>query len=81
VLSRLADHEPCRFQEFLRHAPWDMLAKSALLSQRLRLPTICLAFVLLPGGFHSQGGQLRLEAAGAPTQQLWFRTGRTREEA
>ncbi len=56
-----------------RQAPWDMLAKSALLSQRLRLPTICLAFVLTPRGFRSQGGQLRLEAAGAPTQQLWYR--------
>src|SRR6516162_4632389 len=56
-----------------RHAPWDMLAKSALLSQRLRLPTVCLAFVLLPQGFRSQGGQLRLEAVGGPTQQLWFR--------
>src|SRR5947209_20593613 len=31
-----------------RHAPWDMLAKSGLLSQRLRLPTVCLAFILLP---------------------------------
>jgi hypothetical protein len=56
-----------------RQAPWDMLAKSALLSQRLRLPTVCLAFVLTPRGFRSQGGQLRLEAAGTPTQQLWFR--------
>jgi hypothetical protein len=56
-----------------RNAPWDMLAKSGLLSQRLRLPTVCLAFVLLPRGFRSQGGQLRLAAAGAPTQQLWFR--------
>lgn len=56
-----------------RHAPWDMLAKSGLLSRRLRLPTVCLAFVLLPRGFRSQGGQLRLEVAGAPTQQLWFR--------
>ena len=27
---------------------WDMLAKSGLLSQRLRLPTVCLAFVLFP---------------------------------
>jgi hypothetical protein len=56
-----------------RHAPWDLLAKSGLLSQRLRLPTVCLAFVLLPRGFRSQGGELRLEAGGAPTQQLWFR--------
>jgi hypothetical protein len=56
-----------------RHAPWDMLAKSGLLSQRLRLPTVCLAFVLRPRGFHSAGGEIRLEAAGGPTQQLWFR--------
>jgi hypothetical protein len=55
------------------HAPWDLLAKSGLLSQRLRLPTVCLVFVLLPRGFRSPGGQWRLEAAGAPTQQLWFR--------
>src|SRR5262249_34170010 len=54
-------------------APWDLLAKSGLLSQRLRLPTVCLVFVLLPRGFRSQGGPWRLEAAGAPTQQLWFR--------
>src|SRR6516225_8665818 len=50
-----------------------MLANSGLLSQRLRLPTVCLAFVLLPRSYRSPGGQLRLEAAGAPTQQLWFR--------
>jgi hypothetical protein len=54
------------------NAPWDMLAKSSLLSHRLRLPTVCLAFVLFRQGFRSQGGQFRLEAAGAPTQQLWF---------
>jgi hypothetical protein len=56
-----------------RHAPWDMLAKSGLLSHRLRLPTVCLAFVLHRRGFRPQGGQMRLEAAGWPTQQLWFR--------
>jgi hypothetical protein len=56
-----------------RDAPWDMLAKSGLLSQRLRLPTVCLAFILLPRGFRSQGGEFRLEAGGAPTQHLWFR--------
>src|SRR5205823_864888 len=56
-----------------RQAPGDMLAKSGLLSQRERLPTVCLAFVLLPRGFRSQGGQLRLEAANGPTQHLWFR--------
>jgi len=56
-----------------RNAPWDMLANSGLLSQRLRLPTVCLAFILLPHRFRSQGGQFRLEAAGSVTQQLRFR--------
>jgi hypothetical protein len=56
-----------------RHARWDMLAKSGLLSQRLRLPTVCLAFILRRRGFQSSEGQFRLEAAGGPTQQLWFR--------
>ena len=56
-----------------RNAPWDMLAKSGLLSQRERLPTVCIAVVLRQRGFRSPGGQLRLEAAGNPTQQLWFK--------
>jgi hypothetical protein len=56
-----------------RNAPWDMLAKSGFLSQREHLPTVCLAFVFLPRGFRSQGGQLQLAAAGQPTQHLWFR--------
>ena len=61
------------YTQWDRNAPWDMLAKSGLLSQRLHLPTVCLAFVLRPRGFRSQAGQLRLEAAGGPTQQLWYR--------
>ncbi|HEX5270636.1 MAG TPA: hypothetical protein VFW33_09130 [Gemmataceae bacterium] len=56
-----------------RNARWDMLAKSGLLSQRLRLPTVSLAFVLRRRGFRSSGGRFRLEAVGGPTQQLWFR--------
>jgi hypothetical protein len=54
-------------------APWSMLAKSGLLSERERLPTVSLVFVLLPRGYHSREGLFRLEAAGAPTQQIWFR--------
>ena len=50
-----------------------MLAKSGFLSQREHLPTVCLAFVFRRRGFRSTGGQPRLEAAGGPTQQLWFR--------
>jgi hypothetical protein len=54
-------------------APWDMLAKSGLLSQRQKLPTVCIAVVLRRRGFRTQKGQLRLKAAGRPTQHLWFR--------
>ena len=55
------------------NAPWDMLAKSGLLSQREHLPTLCIAVVFRRRGFRTQNGQLRLEASGGPTQQLWFR--------
>jgi len=44
-----------------------------LLSQREELPTVCLAFVFLPRGYVPQHGHFRLEAAGGPTQELWFR--------
>lgn len=54
-------------------APWAMLAKSGLLSERVRLPAVCLAFVLRRRGYRPAGGTLRLEALGRPTQQLWFR--------
>jgi hypothetical protein len=56
-----------------RDAPWQMLAKSGVLSQRERLPTLCVAVVLQRRGFRSAGGQLRLEVGGEPTQQLWFK--------
>jgi hypothetical protein len=61
------------YTQWDRNAPWDMLAKSGLLSQRMHLPTVCLAFVLRPRGFRSQAGQLQLAAAGSPTQHLWYR--------
>jgi predicted transposase YdaD len=54
-------------------APWSMLAKSGLLSERERLPTMSLVFVLLRRGYHSQKGQFRLKVAGSPTQRIWFR--------
>ncbi len=60
------------YTEWDRDAPWDILAKSGLLSQREHLPTVCLVFVLTPRGYQPQGGQLRLEAMGRPTQQLWY---------
>jgi len=53
--------------------PWSVLAKAGLLSERERLPTRCLVYVLLPRGYQEQGGTFRLEVAGTPTQQVWFR--------
>ena len=37
-------------------APWEMLAKSGLLSQREHLPTVCIAVVLQRKRFRSRGG-------------------------
>jgi hypothetical protein len=54
-------------------APWDMLAKSGLLSQREQLPTVCIPVILRRAGFRSQNGELRLMVGGNPTQQLWYR--------
>lgn len=58
---------------WLASAPWSVLAKSALLSERERLPTVSLVYVLLPRRYRPQGGTLRLEVGAAPTQQVWFR--------
>jgi hypothetical protein len=56
-----------------RNAPWDILAKAGLLSQRARLATVCLVFVLLPRGYRPQAGRFRLEALGDTTQEVRFR--------
>src|SRR5438552_13769269 len=61
------------YTRWQRSAPWNVLAKSALLSERERLPTLTLVFILLPRGYRAQNGQFRLEIAGFPTQQVWFR--------
>jgi hypothetical protein len=53
-------------------APWSILAKSALLSERERLPTVSLVFVLRPRGYRPQKGTFRLSAQGRSTQQVWF---------
>jgi hypothetical protein len=54
-------------------APWSVLAKSGMLSERERLPTVSLVYVLAPRGYRPQGGQFRLAVEGGPTQQVWFR--------
>ncbi len=61
------------FTHWHKNACWSMLGKSGLLSEREQLPTVSIAVILLPRGYKPQQGQIRLEAAGGPTQQLWFR--------
>jgi hypothetical protein len=54
-------------------APWSVLAKSGLLSERERLPTVSLIYVLLPAGYRSQRGRFRLAVNEKPTQHIWFK--------
>ena len=53
-------------------ALWSVLVKSALFSERERLPTVSLVFVLRPRRYRPQKGMFRLGARGKPTQQVWF---------
>jgi hypothetical protein len=52
------------YTRWTNSAPWSVLAKSGLLSERERLPTRSLLFILLPRGYRSMHGQFRLESAG-----------------
>jgi hypothetical protein len=54
-------------------APWSVLSKSGLLSERERLPTVSLVYILRPRGYRPQGGQFRLATDDGPTQHIWFR--------
>jgi hypothetical protein len=61
------------YTRWVESATWSVLAKSGLLSERERLPTRSLIFVLLPQGYQDQEGTFRLEVeSGEPTQQVWF---------
>src|SRR5207253_6567697 len=54
-------------------APWSILAKSALLAERERLPVCSLVYILRPQRYRTQGGRFRLEVDRRPMQQVWFR--------
>jgi hypothetical protein len=58
---------------WVESAMWSVLAKSGLISERERLPTRSLIFILMPKGYRPQAGTFRLEAVNEPTQQIWFR--------
>ncbi len=55
-----------------RWAPWNMMTKAALLSEREHLPTYTVAFILRPRGYVPQRGRFRLVVDGKWTQQLRF---------
>jgi hypothetical protein len=61
------------YTRWVTKAPWSVLAKSGLLSERERLPCKCLVYVLLPRGYKEQHGTFLLAVEGQSTQQIWFR--------
>lgn len=56
-----------------REAPWNLLTKSSLLSERERLPTVCLVYVLRRRRYRKQHGRFRLAVGDDETQLLHFR--------
>jgi len=53
-----------------KEAPWNLLAKSGLLSERERLPTLCLVYILRQRGYRSQQGRFQLDVEGEASQFL-----------
>ncbi len=53
-----------------KEAPWNLLAKSGLLSERERLPTVCVVFILRPRGYKPQEGRFQLQVEGETSQYL-----------
>jgi hypothetical protein len=49
------------YTHWLESAPWSVLAKSGLLSERERLPTWSIIFVLMPRGYKKQKGTFQLK--------------------
>ncbi len=49
-------------------APWDILAKSGILSRREQLPTVCIVIILQPKGAPEKKGEVRLDLAGKMVQ-------------
>ncbi len=62
------------FTEWNDDALWNLLAKSGLLSERERLPTRCVVFVLRPDGGRPEGNEFRLSLGKNVTQLLSFQT-------
>jgi hypothetical protein len=58
------------YTHWRKEAPWNLLAKSGLLSERERLPTLCLVYILRPRGYKAQHGRFQLEVEGETSQYL-----------
>jgi hypothetical protein len=56
-----------------QEAPWNLLAKAGLLSERERLPTVCLVYILRPRRYQPQQGRFELSVSGETTQYLRLR--------
>lgn len=55
-----------------KDALWNVLAKAAMLSEREKLPTLSVLFILRPRGYKNLSGEFLLQAGSQPTQKLWF---------
>lgn len=53
-----------------QEARWNLLAKSGLLSERERLPSLCLVYILRPRGYKPQHGRFELAIEGETSQFL-----------
>jgi predicted transposase YdaD len=58
------------YTQWRKEAPWNLLAKSSLLSERERLPTICLVYILRSRGYKPQNGKFELKVHDETSQFL-----------
>lgn len=63
------------FEAYVRwhkDALWNVLAKAGMLSEREKLPTVAVLYVLRPRGYKALSGEFQLSAGARPTQKLWY---------
>lgn len=55
-----------------RDALWNVFAKAGLLSEREKLPTVAVLYILRPRGYKELSGEFQLCVGERPTQKLWY---------
>src|SRR5262245_2395584 len=60
------------YTRWRRHALWNVLAKAGMLSERERLPTVAVLYILRPSRYEEQDGEFLLQVGDRPTQKLWY---------